>query len=544
MLRHRSAMRLTCTIESELPPLAYCVRVRGTSADLVHGHMVTTGDRFFHDGAWAGDFDDPAFDRVYSCGTGGYVSDDSLRLATPEMPIECLYLSVEGDAMYASNSLAFLLEILDDSLDVEHLRYRDDMLSVEWGVRLSKVSIPTAGQRRIRVLLGEVADITGGRVSISHRRVARAFNSWEDYIATLRQTMEALVTNAADQRRDHTYEPLVAMSTGYDSTAVAALAAPVGVTDGITMLRYAPDGTPVDHPGEIASKLSIELLEVPRDTWRDRTDIPEASLAASLTTMGSVSLLALDEHLPGRLFLTGVSGDNVWDINNRRYARDVVHGYGHLGGRSLVEHRLQLGYVRCSPAEICHSAHPSIHAITVSSDLRPWSVEGSYDRPIARRIAEEAGVRRTAFGVSKYAASARVGNSRTYSAATERSEMEAHLLEIMSPAATESFLDYLDAIDTDGFRRRMAIGRIWNRVYTKLDALDHRASHSLRRLGIRRVIPRRAMRRLATHGATDYDYTRWLPHWGVEHVKPLYSPARTVLAHTVLGMDQTTAAPE
>ena len=41
----------------------------------------------------------------------------------------------------------------------------------------------------------------------------------------------------------------------------------------------------------------------------------------------------------------------------------------------------------------------------VSDAMRPWSIPGDYDRPIPRRILEEAGLPRTSFGIKKYASS-------------------------------------------------------------------------------------------------------------------------------------------
>ena len=44
-----------------------------------------------------------------------------------------------------------------------------------------------------------------------------------------------------------------------------------------------------------------------------------------------------------------------------------------------------------------------IHSISNSESMCAWSVGGGYDRPIPRRIAEEAGIPRDAFGFRKYA---------------------------------------------------------------------------------------------------------------------------------------------
>jgi hypothetical protein len=44
---------------------------------------------------------------------------------------------------------------------------------------------------------------------------------------------------------------------------------------------------------------------------------------------------------------------------------------------------------------------PIIHAWNRSPELAPWSIGGDYDKPIARRIAEEAGLPRHLFGQVK-----------------------------------------------------------------------------------------------------------------------------------------------
>lgn len=517
-------MKLRYLPEPSIAPLSYCVRVNSEAVDVVHGAMVATTPGFFHDGAWAGDFVSGNFDTVYNCGTGGMLVGDVLRLVTPEMPIEGIFLFDGREMTLASNSFAFLMEVLDDQLDVNHFRYRDEMLAVERGVRLGPTTLTTAGGLSIRVLFDETADVAGpGDISIRQRPLSQPFTSWTEYRQHLSHTVSAVVANAVDAARPQAFDPLVPMSTGYDSCAVAVLAAEAGVSEGVTMMRYNADGTePVDYPGAIAATLGLNLTEVERDGWRTRTDLPEANLAASLTTLGGVSLLALDDVLPGRLMLTGGSGDTVWSRENYRYFEDVVHGYGQLGGRSLAEHRLHVGYVRFSPPEVGHSAHPSIFALSSSEELEPWSIGGPYDRPIARRLVEEAGIPRSSFAVRKFGASAKVGHSQAHYELGARSHMAAGLLEIMSPASVESFLSFLDRVDPARYLRTLAFDAWGNRAYHKLDAFNHRAGMRLHPLGIRHPVPRSTMRWLGRRWLTDADYTRWLPHWGVAEVRPRY----------------------
>lgn len=526
-------MRIEFVCERSLPPLAYCLSGRGESWRLTHGSMVATGDTFFHDGAWAGDFTHGDFESVYNCGTGGLIKEGTLRLVTPEVPIECIYVVRERNVLCASNSMAFLLEVIDDSLDVNHLRYRDEMLAVEWGVRLGRLTLPTAAGRSVQVLFGGVATIDpSGSVGFRYHPRAEPIRGWSQYRSMLAATMAAVVENAADSARTHRFEAIVPLSTGYDSTAVAALAAELGITDSVTMLRYDPDsGSKVDYPGETAQILGLNMKEVARDTWRERADMPEARLAASMTTISGISQLNMDNEIAGRLLINGCMGDIVWDANNNLVAKDVVHPYGIMDGRSLIEHRLHAGYIRFGPAEISMSAHPSIHALSVSSEMAPWRLGNNYDRPVARRIGEEASVRRDSFGVKKYGSSARVGHSLTYYPSGTRQSMYSNLIESMSSQATESFLDFLGSIDTERHESSMKRDRVWHWIYEKSAALEHHASQRLRRLGVRFVIPRRAMRQLARRARRNADYTRWLPHWGIEQTKGAYKTAAQVVQH-------------
>jgi hypothetical protein len=66
-----------------------------------------------------------------------------------------------------------------------------------------------------------------------------------------------------------------------------------------------------------------------------------------------------------------------------------------LSGHALGEFRLQAGFLHY-PAPYVSGLHgPAIFQITHSPEMMPWRLgTGYYDRPIARRIAEEAGVPR------------------------------------------------------------------------------------------------------------------------------------------------------
>ncbi|HEX2576861.1 MAG TPA: hypothetical protein VHK88_10980, partial [Aquihabitans sp.] len=381
----------------------------------------------------------------------------------------------------------------------------------------------TAGGRTVRVVLDEEVRIgADGAVRSELRPLDRPFRSYADYRSFLAASFAAVVANASDGRRAHPLTPLPSISAGYDSAAIAVLASEVGIDRALTMLR--PEGDPpvlVDHPGVLAEVLGIELVGVERGGWRDDPSMPEALVAASGVTFMDVVMLTYRDHLPGALLVVGHSGDNVWSAGNFRAYQDVVQGAGRISGRGLAEHRLEVGYVLFAPATAGHTAHPSIFRLSGAAEMSPWDVGGSYNRPIARRIVEEAGVPRGSFATRKFAGSGRVGSSRTSYRGHDRAERAAELAEVMTPAGVASFLDHVDALAAEGrgladarVRRRIAVGRVGHRLFEKLDALNHHVGRRLHRIGIKALVPRRVMIRAARHVIVHPDHTYLLAHWG------------------------------
>jgi hypothetical protein len=72
-----------------------------------------------------------------------------------------------------------------------------------------------------------------------------------------------------------------------------------------------------------------------------------------------------------------------------------------VAGHGLGELRLVVGFIHVPVLFIGARRKADIIKITESSEMDPWRLGSKYDRPIARRIAEEAGVPRQMFGQSK-----------------------------------------------------------------------------------------------------------------------------------------------
>ena len=72
-------------------------------------------------------------------------------------------------------------------------------------------------------------------------------------------------------------------------------------------------------------------------------------------------------------------------------------------GADLADFRRRVGFLHVPVPFIGALRDREIHAITVSDEMRRWSVGGDYDRPIARRVLQEAGVPSAMFARRKSA---------------------------------------------------------------------------------------------------------------------------------------------
>ena len=111
------------------------------------------------------------------------------------------------------------------------------------------------------------------------------------------------------------------------------------------------------------------------------------------------------------MLLTGFHGGVVWD----RQAK-VVNGLARkdLSGSTLSEVRLRQDFIHLPVPFIGATRHDVLLRIANSEEMRSYRVGGSYDRPIARRMAEERGVPRQSFGQSKKGSSIGFGYLSLY----------------------------------------------------------------------------------------------------------------------------------
>jgi hypothetical protein len=258
------------------------------------------------------------------------------------------------------------------------------------------------------------------------------FPDYDSYTRFLTSEVVSVSANAGDHGRQSRYEPLATISSGYDSPACVILARSAGCRETVTFTRARRDyGHQEDSGKRIADTLGLAVTEYDSAGYLSQSSLREIEFVASGVGGDDVIFTAFEDRLPGRLLYTGFHGDKVWAGAGHTPSEDIVRG--DASGASMAEFRLRVGYLNLAIPFIGCVNHPSIHNISISEEMRPWSVGGDYDRPIPRRLVEEAGVPREWFGQTKKAAAMPVVTAH---------DVDPELEDVLSPSGLESFANF------------------------------------------------------------------------------------------------------
>jgi hypothetical protein len=414
-------VRLRVTSDPGLPPMAWCARIRpGNTVDLLCGRSVEVRDDGFFEGAWAGNAE--AFDFTDAAdvfGSGGRIAGDELIIVTPSHTLERVQFIQRCGETLVSNSLVFLLTAAGAELDPRHTAYASDFTKIVYdGIDAFHTVIPlrfvgapglaaegTRGDGHI-VYFKNLRLRRDGRVAFEEKPESPPFETFDQYVALLADVLQKTVINAAAPSRKSDYAPLASVSTGYDSPAVAALARRAGCEKAVTFSNARADGRSQaenDSGKPVAAALRFQLKEFDREAYRSVNSFPECEFLATGMSGEDVNMLAFEPDLRHAVFFTGYHGGRVWNM----------HGYpdqelrsNDMSGSSLNEFRLRVDFVHVPAPFIGARRLPKLLDISNSATMGHWSIGTDYDRPIARRIAEEAGVPRAAFGHKKRATTA------------------------------------------------------------------------------------------------------------------------------------------
>lgn len=410
-------MQLRAQNGFSLPKLAWVAEVNRTSESVTlwHGSSVEVRPSFFIEGVWNGPFQDGEFgDTDCIFGTGAMLNEDSIRFVPSASTVDSLYYKEEGQHVTVSNSLPLLLAAIEDALDPRCLEYPAICDSIMGGINHYRRDIPTKKGKVQRQLYRNLKVSREGVVE-TEKPMPPRFSCFKEYRDYLRDNYALIAANARDRARTESLEIVSTQSTGYDTTAVNAIAGPYEITNVFTVTKakgigrlahQEDDQLPDDDGGEICKSLGLKCLPINRRAYTEEF-ADEHLFYCALYHNQDVNLLEIGRHISQTSVLLTGHGGAIW---YPKASRSQLLGEERLnselsatdsGGLGMSEWRLAMGFIHLPVPHIGARRKRDIVDITESSEMEPWRVGKVYDRPIARRIAEEAGVPRQLFGQSK-----------------------------------------------------------------------------------------------------------------------------------------------
>lgn len=395
-------MQLRYTLVDVWPPLAWlaCCQGGGGPVDVFHGGGVEVSDDWFCEAVWDGPFARGDFDRTdLVFGSGGRRRNGVVTFVSSGSTVDRLHSLETEELTWVSNSLPCLLAMTGGTVDPTYPGYFDDFKSISRGLRRYSRGLATSAGTVVLTYYHNIAWDGQCLEEAFKPDVERPLATFAAYRAFLSRTIAGLAENMSAPDRVGTLRLLGTISSGYDSATAAALARPYGLQEAVSF-GSSSSGDP-DSGEIIADALGVRLTIFARHAWR-AAEFPEVPFVAADAKGEDVYFKGAEGMLGGRLLLTGFHGDRVWD---RRATTNEDLVRGDQSGLSLSEYRLRVGFLHCPLPFVGVRQARAIRALSRSPEMSSWDTGGHYSRPICRRILEEAGVPREAFGRWKKTAS-------------------------------------------------------------------------------------------------------------------------------------------
>src|SRR5690606_29255269 len=153
----------------------------------------------------------------------------------------------------------------------------------------------------------------------------------------------------------------------------------------------------------IATAMKVETTALERAAPEVPED--ELRLIAGSPLGQQHPLLAMARHVElnceAGLVFTGYQGGVMWNANVPAEYRSTQMKRRDTSGLDLTELRLKSGFFNVAVPFLFAASIESVSRVSQLPELAPWRLGNDYDRPIPRRIVEEAGVPRQLFGFAK-----------------------------------------------------------------------------------------------------------------------------------------------
>lgn len=438
-------MQFSYTLIEDFPPLAWVAAYQPDRkiTTVLHGHFVETHPHSFMEGAWAGDFEAGRIqdsDTVF--GSGGCLTDGSVTFASCTATTDFLYHNNNTNHFAISNSLPLLLAMLDDELQIAGKDYSRINVSIPDGIYQYRANIPTRKGYVIRVMHRNVRLGKDG-ITLVEKRLPPEFKQFEDYREYMQGRIGELFSNARHPARQNQMKIFSTQSRGYDSTAVNALSAPFRIDDIFTspeskekksFYNGKVSQTPSDDGTAICATLGLPCTQIDRRSFERKAFDAEEYYWAGLDNNADLNLHEITSYVSQpTLLLTGQYGEfwytrDITGEHRMHYFDDALKKWD-VAGHGLSEIRLKAGFIQAAIPVIGSRNRTAILGITESPEMQPWRLNTRYDRPIPRRIAEEAGVPREMFGQVKLASIVHLPTPNVPVTPALRAEFFRHLIK-------------------------------------------------------------------------------------------------------------------
>jgi hypothetical protein len=398
---------------------SWLVRVSLGQLETVYsGDSVELGNGFLAEGVWAGDFSARGIlSAPFRCGSGIVEIDDFIVAFGPSHSLGRIYVYRSNTAMWISNSLHLIIAVAPEATPTCPITdVWSKAQSVIKGIEEYTRPLYTVADGLVSQYVFNFVAIDRRDLSLSEIRSSQCepYFGFSHYEAHLSETLARLINCGRDIRRKHVYSRLVStVSAGYDSAACCALAKRFDAELAVTL--KSGRGGDDDSGEEIAKQLGVQVSSFDRFCLDREDKIPGSELKwlnpehledthweflASINSPGEVFFVSFEPYLHDALLLTGFHGDKVWDLNSSG-GHALVRG--DASGTGLDEFSSRVDFITIPVPFIGAWNSAEIARINSSSEMADFSIPGYYNRPIPRRIVEQAGVRRDAFGQKKVA---------------------------------------------------------------------------------------------------------------------------------------------
>lgn len=376
-------------------------------------------------------------------GTGFILREKNITFVPSSNTVDRIWFIKEKFGGWVSNSLSALLATSGAQLRDDYFLYNRDLATIVHGIDRYKQHVPLKnGEAEVIYYQNLVFDWDNWRREDKTDHTP-SFDTFDAYYTYLLDTASRLASNATTRHRKFPLELLTTISTGYDSPTAAVVAKHAGCRKALTLTRARSRFHRSDSGMRIADRLNLECDAY--DNHKAITSEPYFWSVLGEPADANLSVFQFPDA-PSVLF-TGFNGGILWDIQEHKLSNRCVRK--DLTGLGLCEYRLHAQFLHCPVPFWGIMRAAEIQKLSISPSLKPWSIGGKYNRPICRRIVEDAGVPRDWFGIKKKATTLSPHAERRPITRDARERFELFVRERNIPVTPNWILRLSNQIDED-----------------------------------------------------------------------------------------------